>query len=163
VAVLALGGGAAYADSGQDGPTVNTKCPPVVGSGEVGVRPGGVGIVRPLHGEFVVATGKGTETQLMQAGKVTALTNASITVVSSDDYTKKYKVDKSTIVGHGKKSLKDLATGDKVMVLARVSGNTATAIFIGDQDTVRPAPGGPDRPLPPLPGPGDVCIVPRAS
>jgi hypothetical protein len=164
VAMLAVGGGAAYAGSDRGGPDVETTCPPIGASGGVDVRPGGIGFARPLHGEFVVATDGGTETRLMQTGKVKALTDASITVVSSDGYTKKYTVDKSTLVGPGKQPLSDLATGDMVTVLAKKSGNTATAIFIDAGETVLPPPGGPVGPHPPWPGPGwDGCVVPRAS
>jgi hypothetical protein len=164
VAVLAIGGGAAYAGSDQKGPATETKCPPVVAPGGVDRRPGGIDFARPLHGEFVVATDDGTETRLMQTGKVTALTDKSITVVSSDGYTKKYTVKKSTLIGNGK-SLSDLATGKMITVLAKKSGNTATAIFIDDQETVLPAPpGGLPGPHPPLPGPSwNGCVVPRAS
>jgi hypothetical protein len=175
MAMLAVGGGAAYATgSGQDGPSTKTKCPPVAAPGEVvapgkvvvdGRRPDGrIGFARPLHGEFVVATKNGTETHLMQAGKVTARTDDSITVVSSDDYTKQYKVEKSTLIGDGKKSLSDLATGDMVTVLAKKSGDTAIAILIDGKDTILlPPPDGARGPLP-LPGPAwDACVVPRAS
>jgi hypothetical protein len=110
--------------------------------------------------EFVVATDDGTETQLMQTGEVTALTDTSITVASSDGYTKKYTVEKSTRIGNGEQPLSDLATGDTVTVLARLSGDTATAIFIADQESILPPPGGP---YPPQPRPGWDCLVPRAS
>jgi hypothetical protein len=168
VTALAVGGGAAYAASDQDGPSTETTCPPVMAPGGVdgGVDsgPGAVGFARPLHGEFVVATDSGTETQLMQTGEVTALTDASVTVVSSDDYTKEYTVDTSTLVGPGGQSLSDLATGDTVTVLAGTPDDTATAIFVDDPKTVLPPPGSPDGPHPPWPGPSwHGCIAPQAS
>ena len=59
----------------------------------------------------------------------------SITVVSSDGYTRSYTVGASTTAGGGNGSASQVATGHTVMVQATVSGQTATATQIIDGGT----------------------------
>ena len=81
-------------------------------------RDGGLGAA--LHGQFVVSDGNGGYvTEETQTGKVTALTADTLTVLSTDGYSRSYTISGDTVSG--------VATGNTVRVLATVSGNTATA------------------------------------
>jgi hypothetical protein len=89
-----------------------------------------------LHGDFTVAQNGGYVTERMQTGDVTALGATSITVKSKDDYTQTYAIDSST------EKASNLATGSTVTVLAKVSGNTATATSIPDGNQTQGGRGG---------------------
>jgi hypothetical protein len=90
-----------------------------------GQGPGG-GLGAALHGTFVVSDGNGGYvTEETQTGKVTALSATSITVLSSDGYSRSYTVTSNAVSG--------VATGHTVRVLATVSGQTATATRVDDE------------------------------
>ncbi len=97
---------------------------------------------RAAHGEFTVATKKGARTVLVQRGTVSALTPASgstpgtVTVVSADQFSATYRVPATAkvLVGgkdaakgaDGKPVPATLKTGERVRVVAREDGSTAT-------------------------------------
>ena len=149
-AAIALAGGATvYATtSGSDTSSTSTQGPG--GAAPGGAAPGGgAGGTTALHGTYTVAdtTGSGYHTELMQSGKVTAVSATSITVVSDDNYTKSYTVDSDTVVqamsagGPGSANssssstltISSIATGDEVSVTAQVSGTTTTVDTITEQ------------------------------
>jgi hypothetical protein len=107
--------------------------------GQFGGPPGGragFGLGGALHGQFVVADGNGGYvTAEIQTGQVSVASATSITVVSSDGYTRSYTVGSSTMAGGGNGSASQVATGHTVMVQATVSGQTATATQIIDGST----------------------------
>jgi hypothetical protein len=93
------------------------------------------GLAGALHGQFVVADGNGGYvTREVQTGKVTAVSATSITVVSTDGYSRTYTVDSSTAVDNGADAISDVATGHTANVIATVSGGNATANQITDRD-----------------------------
>jgi hypothetical protein len=86
---------------------------------------------RALHGEVVVAKdGGGTETVLIQRGKLTTVTKSSIAVTSSDGFHRTYAVNDETQVDAGRETTRSLAKGSDVVVSARKSGNALTAVHI---------------------------------
>lgn len=116
-----------------------------------------------IHGEFVVP-GKagGYQTLASQKGDVTAVSATSISVKSEDGYDKTYSVDDSTVVQSADEGIKDVKVGDKVHVLATVSGTTYHAVDVRDRTAVesRHDQWAPQRPSKPAPGadanPGDA-------
>jgi hypothetical protein len=106
----------------------------------------GLGAFGALHGEFVVPrTGGGYQTDDMQRGRVTAVSTSSITVKSADGFTKTYQVTSSTLVDAQRDGIGSVKDGHQVLVLAKVSGSTATATSIQDLSLLRaglPLPGG---------------------
>jgi ribosomal protein S1 len=98
-----------------------------------------------VHGTLVVPTSGGYETEDIQRGKVTAISNSSVMVVSPDKYTKTYHVTGSTSVNAGNGGLSTVKVGDQVSVAATVHGSTATVSSIIDLSRLgngRFAPGG---------------------
>ncbi len=110
------------------------------GSGQERSRPG----VRPrrlnrvllrrntLHGEVVVQTKDGTRTILVQRGEVTAVTDTTMTVESTDGYRQTWTfgtpirvVDRRTTVRP-----KDIAVGTKLGVAGTRDGDASTARLI---------------------------------
>lgn len=123
-AVLAAGGGLAiYAatDSSPDGGP---------GAGHMSGPPGFGGpgqTQRTLHGEYVVADGKGGfTTELTQTGAVTSATDTALTVRSDDGYSKTYALDADT-----RKPGQPVQPGQQVTVRATSvnEGATATAVL----------------------------------
>ena len=98
--------------------------------------------VRAEHGQFTVATKKGARTVLVQRGTVGAVTPAAgstpgtVTVVSADRFSTTYTVPTSArVLAAGKGAVKgtdgqrataELKTGERVRVVARENGSTAT-------------------------------------
>jgi hypothetical protein len=98
--------------------------------------------VRAEHGQFTVATKKGARTVLVQRGTVAAVTPAAgstpgtVTVVSADRFSTTYTVPTSArVLAAGKGAVKgtdgqrataELKTGERVRVVAREDGSTAT-------------------------------------
>jgi hypothetical protein len=96
--------------------------------GRFGLSPFGV-----LHGQFVVAKpGGGYQTVDVQDGQVTAVSTASITLKSSDGFTKTYAVASSTTVDAQRDGIGSVKVGNQASVLATVSGSTVTAENIAD-------------------------------
>ncbi|MER6170581.1 hypothetical protein [Streptosporangium sp. NPDC001681] len=86
-----------------------------------------------IHGEFVVPDGEGEYvTVATQYGDVTAVDQDSITVKSEDGYTKEYAINGDTRINRRGEDGDALKTGQKVMVMAKVDGSTATAVAIHD-------------------------------
>jgi hypothetical protein len=95
-----------------------------------------------LHGEFVVPGGDGKYvTVATQFGEVTAVDQDSVTVKSEDGYTKEYAVNGDTRINRGDQGIDAVKTGQKVRVMAKVDGGTATAVAIHDA-TLRGGPQG---------------------
>jgi hypothetical protein len=100
-----------------------------------GFRPGGAGMAGfgAVHGQFVVAKpGGGYQTVDMQRGSVTAVTGSSVTVKSSDGFVKTYQVPAAARVNSQRNGTSSIRKGNQVMVVATVSGSTATAANILD-------------------------------
>ncbi|MFB4278860.1 MULTISPECIES: hypothetical protein [unclassified Nonomuraea] len=94
---------------------------------------GGHRMGRALHGEFVVPDVEGRYvTVATQYGDVTAVDQDSITVRSEDGYTKEYAVTGDTRINRGGEGIDAVKAGQKVMVMAKVEGGTATAVSIRD-------------------------------
>ncbi|GHF75399.1 hypothetical protein FHX82_002271 [Amycolatopsis bartoniae] len=94
-------------------------------------RMGGMGgsaslLTQALHGDFTVSENGGYVTERLQSGSVTALDATSVTVKSKDGYTQTYAIDSST------QKASNVATGTSVEVIAKVSGDKATATTITD-------------------------------
>ncbi len=92
-----------------------------------------------LHGEFVVpgAEGNGTRTLLVQHGEVTAVTGDSITVKSTDGFTRTYSVAADALVNAQRDGLEGIKVGATVHVLAEKTGDAARALRVHDVDAVR--------------------------
>jgi hypothetical protein len=101
-----------------------------------------------LHGEFVLADGS---TDLLQTGKVTAISATSISVTSTDGYAKTYVINGSTRIDNGPNSTDSIKTGDEVTVIAKQAD--LSAITVTDRATMtQRVPGQPGQPgQPPQP------------
>jgi hypothetical protein len=138
VGIAGAGTVAVYAASGSASST-SSQQGPGGGMGGDGGGPGGAGgaMSQALHGEYVVSDGNGGyATEIMQNGEVTAVSDSSITAKSDDGYTKTYTIDSDTAVGNGSTDLSSIATGDDVMIVATVSGDTATADSLVEASTM---------------------------
>ncbi len=101
--------------------------PALAGPGPLGGRVGAV------HGTVVVPKpGGGYQTVAFQNGKVTAVSNTSITLRSADGYSHTYQVTSSTMVNAQRDGIGSIKAGNQVMVDATVSGGTATAVRVVD-------------------------------
>ena len=145
-AALLAGGGAALA-AGSSGtpaaaPNAVTATPvPVTSAGPAG-RAGtrhffhsrfGFGGSGMLHGQFVIAkSGGGYQTVDVQDGQVTAVSTTSITLKSSDGFTKTYVVTSSTTVDAQRDGIGSVKVGNQASVFATVSGSTVTATNVAD-------------------------------
>jgi hypothetical protein len=89
-----------------------------------------------LHGEFVVPKDGGYETLDTQVGKVTAVSDSSITVVSDDGFSKTYAVTADTLVNSARDGIGSIKNDATVRITATVSGSTATAVNIIDTSTI---------------------------
>lgn len=124
VVIAAAGGVAIWAGTSASGQESGRGGPPVMMGGMAG---GAAAMRDALHGDFVVSDGKGGyTTERLQTGQVTAISATSITTASKDGYTQTYAIDTST------QKVKDPKTGDTVTVVAKVSGDTATATTISE-------------------------------
>lgn len=136
VAVAQLG--SAAADSSPPNP--QSSAPPAAGHGHP--RPmmplalGG----RVLHGEATVRAANGVKDVVVQTGTITAVTDSTVTVKSSDDYSATYTVDKTTriVLNGADGTLSKLQQGDRVRVLAVKRGSSATAKAVFDGVPPRP-------------------------
>ena len=166
IAAIATGGSPSLASS--SGPLTATPTPSPAGSipgtrpyGPGGRFPGhgaygggfGLGAFGALHGQFVVPrSGGGYQTEDTQRGSVTAVSTSSITVKSTDGFTKTYQVTSSTLVDAQRDGIGSVKDGHQVSVPATVSGGTATATSILDLSllgvTLAPGWGAPAGPRP---------------
>ncbi|GLY68824.1 hypothetical protein [Amycolatopsis taiwanensis] len=122
VAIIAVGGVAIYAGRSWSNSQQNAPGGPV----RMGGSPMGESPIMPdaLHGDFTVSENGSYVTERLQTGTVSALSATSITVKSADDYTQTYTMDSTT------EKPGNLATGSTATVIAKVSGDTATALSI---------------------------------
>jgi len=116
------------------------------GFGHPGARPGfgpgpfhrgvfglGRGLLGALHGQIVLAKpGGGYQTVDIQRGQVTAVSDSSITVKSTDGFSQTYAVLSSTIIDAQRGGISSVKVGNQAVVLATVSGGRATATRIAD-------------------------------
>ncbi|MGX6606651.1 hypothetical protein ACWKSP_31685 [Micromonosporaceae bacterium Da 78-11] len=103
--------------------------------GQRGGGMGGAGTAAALHGSYVISDGSGGyTTQLTQTGTVAAVSTSSITVKSTDGYSKTYVISSSTTVDNGADKITDVATGHTVRVIATGSDSAATATTITDSN-----------------------------
>ncbi|GGO77297.1 hypothetical protein [Nonomuraea cavernae] len=87
----------------------------------------------PIHGEFVVPNDEGGyATFTGQQGEVTAVGQGSVTVKSADGYTKEYTVNDDTRINRRGEGIDTVKAGQKVAIMAKVEGDTATAVVIRD-------------------------------
>jgi hypothetical protein len=88
----------------------------------------------------------GYQTIDTQRGVVTAVSATSITIKSSDGFTKTYQVTSSTDVDAQQNGIGSVKTGHQAIVLATVSGSTAIAARILDLSLLPALHGGPRGP-----------------
>ena len=87
----------------------------------------------PLHAQVVLAKpGGGYQTVDFQNGTVTKVDAGSITLKSADGFTQTYAVNSSTIVSASRDGISSVKTGNDSVLIATVSGHTATAVKIID-------------------------------
>jgi hypothetical protein len=163
VAALLGGAGAAVAATNSNGTPATQSAvvttPPSASPGQPGVagprfrhagmRLGlGGGLFGVLHGQFVVGKpGGGYQTVDVQNGQVTAVSNTSITLKSTDGFTMSYVVASSTLVDAERNGIASVKVGNQASVLATVRGSTATATSVMDRTLVQQNwPGGGFRP-----------------
>lgn len=92
-----------------------------------------------LHGTLVLPKqGGGTVTAEIQNGKVTSVSQTSITLKSADGFTKAYTVTASTNVDAQRDGIGSVKVGDQVWVAATVSGGRVTAVRVLDISQLRP-------------------------
>jgi hypothetical protein len=98
----------------------------------------GAGAFGAIHGQFVVPkSGGGYQTVDTQRGQVTAVSSTSITLKSTDGFTKTYTVTSGTIVDARRDGIGSVKVGDQAAVAATVSGSTATAANIADLSNLK--------------------------
>ncbi|HUA40849.1 MAG TPA: hypothetical protein VMA32_04765 [Streptosporangiaceae bacterium] len=89
--------------------------------------------VMPVHGQVVLAKpGGGYRTVDFQSGTVTKVDAGSITLRSTDGFTQSYAISGSTIVSANRDGIGSVKTGNDTVLIATVSGRTATAVRIID-------------------------------
>lgn len=104
------------------------------GGGFPGGGPAGaLGLSDALHGDFVVNDNGSYVTDRLQTGTVSAVSATDITVASVDGYTQTYTINASTSVDQGSAKIGDVAKGNTVTVIARLSGTSGTATEIADR------------------------------
>ena len=100
------------------------------------------GLPGALHGTLVLPKpGGGTVTVLIQNGRVTAVSQSSVTLKSDDGFTRTYAVTGSTIVAARRDGIGSVKTGDRAWATATASGGTMTALRVGDLSQLRFGPG----------------------
>ncbi|MEU5696293.1 hypothetical protein [Actinosynnema sp. NPDC020468] len=130
VGIAAVGGGVIYAAGNSDAAQQGMGGPGRGGYGRDGMGfPGAVGspFGDTKHGEF-------------QVGEVTEVSSSSITVKSTDGYSKTYTIDADTKVNQGQSELSTIAKGDTVTLIA--TDATADAITEGTAGGRGQFPGG---------------------
>jgi hypothetical protein len=143
VAVAALLGGAGAAlvvtSSPNPVPASNAVAPGPAPSSSSSPSPADIGNAIPglLHGQFVVRKPGGYQTLDVQSGQVTAVSGISITLRSTDGFTRSYVVAGTTIVEAGHGGIESVRVGDQVSVEATIGGSAATAARIDDLTLLR--------------------------
>jgi hypothetical protein len=146
--LLLSAGGAALA--AQD-PTTTTRAPgPSVDKDKARARAGALGRIgglghglgrRVLHGEVTVQTREGVKTLVMARGEVTALSESSITVKSSDGVSTSFRIDGDTRYGFRNEPAPraELKVGDTAFVAGETAGDAAVAKRVVSGELERPA------------------------
>jgi hypothetical protein len=113
VAIAGAGGVAIYAASGTNQQT-----------GAGGMGPGGMGGAPPdgMRGGFSLGTGTTTHGEF-QTGEVTAISDSSVEVKSTDGYTKTYVIDADTVA-------EGVEKGDTVTVIATTADGKSVAASV---------------------------------
>jgi hypothetical protein len=152
--LLLSAGGAALAAQGQ---TTNTTTQGQGGSADkadkLRARAGGLGRIgfghglgrRVLHGEVTVQTQEGVKTLVMASGEVSALSEDTITVKSSDEVDTSFTLNGDTRYGFRNEPAPsaELKVGDTAFVTGEKSGSGATAkrVVSGELPERRPGKG----------------------
>jgi hypothetical protein len=91
-----------------------------------------MGLGNILHGEGVIKTKGGTQPVAMQHGTVTAVSDSSITLKSSDGYTKTWSLNDSVHVVEHRKTLQpnSIKVGSDLIVAGPRQGTTFTASIV---------------------------------
>jgi hypothetical protein len=91
-----------------------------------------------VHGQITERkAGGGFQTVDIQQGKVTAVSSSSITIKSADGYTATYGVAKSTEVNAQAAGIATVKAGNRVFLVATVTGGKATAASIIDITSIK--------------------------
>ena len=85
-----------------------------------------------LNGPHLTVVLNGQKTVDVQDGQVTAVSATSITLKSSDGFTKTYVVTSSTTVDAQRDGIGSVKVGNQSSVYATVSGSTVTATNVAD-------------------------------
>ena len=85
-----------------------------------------------VHGQYTVKSGTAYKAVDVQLGTVSAVSQTSITVVSSDGFSATYAVQPSTVVDSQAGGISSVAKNDQVRIEALVSGNSTTATSVSD-------------------------------
>jgi hypothetical protein len=129
--------------SAASAPSPGTRTPPRGCRRVTTPLRGGVLCARPplggaLHGTLVLPKAAGgTITVEIQNGKVASVSQSSITLKSTDGFTKTYVVSTSTLVDAQRNGIGSVKVGDQVWVTASASGGTVTAIRVVDLSQLR--------------------------
>jgi hypothetical protein len=111
-----------------------------------------------LHGEVVVQGKDGTpETLLVQGGDVTANSDQTVTVKSTDGFTLTWTVDATSVIRSGREATKlsDVAVGDKVTVTGAKTGSGGTVKLLAERPAKDPAKDPADAPGTPRRAPAE--------
>jgi hypothetical protein len=132
--VAGVGGAVIWVGSGSNAATTTAQA--LGGTGAPGGQGGPATLSGALHGRYVVSDGNGGyTTELMQVGKVTAISATSLTATSADGFSQTYTIDAATATGNGSTSIGSVATGKTVTVVAKTTGDTATAESVSELGT----------------------------
>jgi hypothetical protein len=93
---------------------------------------GGLGFGGIVHGQVTVRSGTGYKTVEIQTGKVTKVGPTSITVVSTDGYSRSYAVLATTQVNSQSGGISSVSTNDQVVVTASSVKGTDTVTSLID-------------------------------
>lgn len=129
------------ADNGEQSPETQVAGPRgpggMFGPGGHGGRarhPGGPAGGPMLHSEGVIEDQDGGfQDVVMQRGKVTEVSDKSITVQSSDEHSEAFEVNDETKIhkDRDEKLIDDIAVGDTVHVMAKKDGDKSIAVRLG--------------------------------
>jgi len=86
--------------------------------------------------------GGGTVTVQIQNGKVASVSQSSITLKSTDGYTRTYAVTGSTIVDAQRDGIGSVKSGNQVWIVGVVNGGSVTAVRVRDESLLKAASGG---------------------
>jgi len=143
LALAGTGAGVAAAQTAPTAPGPSTAATPAPASPAPGAKHTGThtgmgkhrgGLRRVEHGEFTVHTKTGDKVVDVQRGVVTAVNATSVTVKSTDGFSSTYTIDPTTKVRKDKTTaaVSQIATNDRVQVMATKTGSTVIAQRIGD-------------------------------